>query len=247
MALDFDGSTGYLSFTKAGIIPTLSAVTITAWVNPDAISSDDFKGIARLDITLDVLETFSFALFDKNISPIGNDRCMGFTVGADGSADYGIWFSANNSVSIGSYQFLSVSYEYGNIANDPVFYNNGTISATTEGQTPGDILTQTSNDYLNVGRTGTGGQIINGKIQDLRIYNVIKTQTQIQNIMNSYMLKNDIDGLVSWIPMIGAKGISKFDGVTLTASNTVLDEITLVNGVPSGTIIGAGNTLQRVY
>jgi hypothetical protein len=88
---------------------------------------------------------------------------------------------------------------------------------------------------------------MDGKYQDTRVYNRILSATEIAELYNSRCQRSVMDGLVFWPEMDGAKGISSFDGATLSSANTIIDRISGVQGVPSGSPIGRGNTIQRIY
>ena len=86
-----------------------------------------------------------------------------------------------------------------------------------------------------------------GRIQDIRGYNRILSASEIAELYNSRCQRVVMDGLVFWAPMDGAAGLSSFDGATLSSANTIIDRISGVQGVPSGSPIGRGNTIQRIY
>ena len=83
--------------------------------------------------------------------------------------------------------------------------------------------------------------------EDLRIYNRSLSSDEVAELYNSRCQRVVMDGLVFWPEMDGAAGLSSFDGATLSSANTIIDRISGVQGVPSGSPIGRGNTIQRIY
>jgi len=78
---------------------------------------------------------------------------------------------------------------------------------------------------ISIGGPRSGsGYSIDGKLQDVRIYNRILSASEIAEA-----------------------GLSSFDGATLSSANTIIDRISGVQGIPSGSPIGRGNTIQRIY
>lgn len=245
MAIDFNGTSGYVAWSQVGIIGELTSVTITMRVYPDAITNDVLEGTIKLDTDLGK-NTIVVGLWNESVSGIGNANCVNFTVEADGAADSGIWFSAANSITPGQWQTYSVTYIYGNVANDPIFYVEGVLSATTEYQQPGDTLTQASNDLLEIGRTAVAGQFYDGKAQDPYLHNRILSATETKILSDSKLKRIILNGLVFAPNMDGAAGLSIYEGVSLAAGNTIVDQISGAAGVPYGSPIGRGNTITNI-
>ncbi len=88
---------------------------------------------------------------------------------------------------------------------------------------------------------------MDGKIEDPRIYNRILSAAEVAELYSARMVRSIPNGLVFHPVFCGAKGLAQYDGTTLTSANTFIDEIGGAIGVPSGSPIGRGNTIQRIY
>lgn len=106
----------------------------------------------------------------------------------------GTWTSTNDILVSGTWQHFAITYNGTSIANDPIFYLNGSAVPTTENSTPaGGIRTGTANNNLYVGTPATSPKMI---IDGVRYYNRILSATEI---LNNYNIKKNIpnfNGLV---------------------------------------------------
>lgn len=104
-------------------------------------------------------------------------------------ANFGRWL-ATNTLPVGEWALLTVSYDASSLTNDPVIYINGVAETLTEHQTPsGSFLTTNSSPFV-LGNSYVLDDTdftrpFNGKIFDFRIYNRILTQAEVTAIYNS--------------------------------------------------------------
>ena len=144
---------------------------------------------------------------------------------------------------------IVLSYDGSNILNDPILYINGVTSPiANDTRTDSGTMGDDSDGVLYVGGLGSSPYYsLDGQLQDVRIYNRILSASEVSELYNSRCQRVVMDGLVFWAPMDGAAGLSSFDGATLSSANTIIDRISGVQGIPSGSPIGRGNTIQRIY
>jgi hypothetical protein len=140
---------------------------------------------------------------------------------------------------------LAITYNYSSDANNPVFYLDGTSVAITEGVAPSGTVVADTNT-IKIGWDLSDDTTINGKLQDVRIYNRIITATEVEILAKSRCQNVVLNGLVFWAPLNGAAGLPSFEGATMGASNYVRDVISGAIGTPVGNPLGAGNTIQRI-
>jgi len=157
----------------------------------------------------------------------------------------GYWH-IDTAPSTGIWHHLAVTYNNSNTTNDPIFYLDGTIVASTEEFPPvGAAVLETAN--IDIGYDSfTANTTMDGKEQDPRLYNRILSATEVEQLYYSRCQNVVLDGLVFWAPLNGAAGMPKFEGVAMGASNTVRDVISGAIGTPAGNPLGAGNTIQRI-
>ena len=217
----------------------LSQKTISFWVNFDDLSA-----------------TTNVVYIAGNGGGVG-DEAWGLVVGYGNVANsitFAEGFSAGigqgswriAGLSTGTNYHIAITYDRTNIANDPIFMVNGTVVSPTELDTPsGSALTGTGSQF-RLGDALVSSPIsfsLDGKLQDVRIYNRILSTNEIETLANSKCLKTVMNGLVFWAPMWGTNDQS-FDGLTLTSSHRIADWVTDAVGTPAGSPIGRGNTIQ---
>lgn len=95
------------------------------------------------------------------------------------STTAGEWRPASGTtLSTGVTYHVAVSYDAGSTTNDPILYLDGSAyGSLTEMNTPAGTL-DSETDPLYVGNTASGNTF-DGRIDDLRIYNIVKTAAQI--------------------------------------------------------------------
>ncbi|MDF2437791.1 MAG: hypothetical protein K0Q95_2167 [Bacteroidota bacterium] len=95
----------------------------------------------------------------------------------------------------GNFHHWSCVYNAGVSGTDRYIYLDGTLIASDDAT--GDF---TGNGVLNIGATPNGTDQLNGEIDELRIWNVARTQSEIQNDMNKCVLPNTT-GLLAYYDM----------------------------------------------
>lgn len=159
----------------------------------------------------------------------------------------GNWY-VEGALITGQWAHFAIIYDASSADNDPVFYVNGVAQAITTDANGSGTMGDDSDGNLFIGGVDVSGTVTtDGKIQDARVYNRILSESEILELHNSRCQRSVMDGLIFWLPLDGAAGLSKFDGVTLGTTNTVVDWISGAVGVPNGNPIGRGNTQQRIY
>ena len=217
----------------------LNQKTISFWVNFDDLSA-----------------TTNNVYIAGNIGGVG-DEAWAILVGYGSivnSITFVEDFSAGNGqgswritgFSTGTNYHIAITYDRTNIANDPIFMVNGTVVSPTELDTPSGSALTGNGSQFRLGDALVSSPIsfsLDGKLQDVRIYNRILSAGEIETLANSRCLKIVMNGLVFWAPMWGTNGQS-FDGLTLTSSHRITDWVNGAVGTPAGSPIGRGNTIQ---
>lgn len=165
--LNLDGNDDIINAGSNTSIDDLfqAGATIEAWVNP-ASCGESNEGV----------------LFEKNdwdftICAAGSKR-LRFFANFDGATN-GEWNSAANSIDFNKWQHVAIVYDSSSATNEPLFYINGILSTTTETINPAGSHVSDSTDTLYMGAFGGGTQTYDGKIDDVRIYNYVRSPAQI--------------------------------------------------------------------
>ena len=234
MAIEFNNTpVQYINFGTPDLLNNLSLKTMCVWCYLNSISESDT-----------IIDKSDQAIIGWTIR-ISSDNKIEFFTGF--STIYGIW-KTDASPSASSWFHLAVSYDNTSVDNDPIIYINGAHVAITETSTPYGTIRNDSFIRLCIGASYLEIETtLNGQTEDPRIYNVILTQPEIEEICNSRCERSISRGLVFAPKFYGAAGLSSFDGATLSSANTIIDRISGVQGIPSGSPIGRGNTIQRIY
>jgi len=159
-ALQFDGSTTSVDCgdTASMAIPTGGSVTMCAWVNPKVGSIAAWQGIMAK-------RTGSYS-YGINLVK-GNFQI--YTSGASGIASFAYDLPVNQWVHI-----------CGTMSKKPTeLYVNGELFGTMGGG-GGVILAPNG---LRIGASGTIGEVFNGIIDEVAIFNVVLTADDIKSIM----------------------------------------------------------------
>lgn len=241
MAIDFDGVDDRISFPSIPTLDTLANISICFWFTPDALldmtAAYDFV-VAKISSG-----TTGWHISAGDAPTIAKTDALVFT--RVFSTSPGTWSSPSNSFVVGTRYFVCVTVG-GLASDDPTIYINGASVAITENTSPSGTLSNDSGSVVEIGGSVLGNaHSLDGKIQDVRIYNRILSATEILDIYNSRCMNNNFNGLVFAPMLFGAAGLQAFDGVSLAAGNTIVDPFSGAVGVPAGSPVGrAENYLQ---
>jgi hypothetical protein len=155
-ALSFDGSSALVSVLDAPSLHLSTAMTLEAWVKPSAV----------IDGWSDVIYKGDDTYFLEGIPAVG---------GTFGST----WDETSGpaALSVNTWTHLAGTYDGVMLR----LYVNG-IQVSSQTQT-GNLAT--SSDPLQIGGDSIYGQYFEGTIDEVRVYNVALTATQIQHDMNT--------------------------------------------------------------
>lgn len=160
--------------------------------------------------------------------------------GSHFSTTNGLW-TTNSALSTGTLYQIAITYDGGATTNDPIIYINGASVAITESLTPaGTYRTGIGTDYYI--STPITDRAPDAYIFADLTYNRILSATEILDAYNSRLAIPTRRGLVFAPNLCGAAGLQTFGGSTLTASNTIVDNISGAIGTPNGSPVGVADT-----
>src|SRR5262249_32943187 len=159
-ALVFNGTNSMVTIPDTASLHLTSGMTLEAWVNPSNVSS------AWRDVIYKGNDNFYMEGTSNNNSfPAGGATWSG--------AHWTIYGTA--ALPANSWSYVAVTYDGGSLR----LYLNGTQVAS-KAQT-GNLITSTN--PLQIGGDSQYGQFFQGTIDEVRVYNVALTATQIQSDM----------------------------------------------------------------
>ena len=204
--LNTDGTNDYVLLPK----PTLNNMTIEYWVKTTQTSltgSQWYNGSGIVD-----------AEVAGGTSDFGTSLLNGKLAFGIGNPD--ITLQSTTSINTGVWTHVAATWDGSTGAMK--LYINGVL----EGSTTGATGTRSAPPYIRIGSIQTAIQFFNGSIDELRIWNVVRSQTDIQNNMNAEISATST-GLVSYY---------KFNQGTANGTNTSTTTLTDETGTNNGTL-----------
>jgi endo-beta-N-acetylglucosaminidase D len=168
-ALQFDGTDDLLNCGNGTSLQiTGNKITLEAWINVNEFKSQPFAG--------SVIVKDQGSNSSGYMIRCGGNGIINFNIGN------GSWHEINtlaNSVLLNSWQHVAATYD----GTSMKIYVDGELAAQT---TIAFTIGNATNSNLLIGESpGFPGRVFNGKIDEVRIWNVARTQTQIQKTMNT--------------------------------------------------------------
>ena len=166
-AFNFDGVNDYISGSNSDIPSGSAARTVEAWINTTADASSDQK------VIVDWGSTGTGARFTMNLLWSNSLR---IEVAGNG-------ISGTTAVNDGQWHHLAVTYDP---SSNPTtkLYIDGALETSGNLTVP---VNTTANSTLYIGRRQDNVKYFDGDIDEVRIWNVARSQTEIQNnMMNEF-------------------------------------------------------------
>ena len=102
----------------------------------------------------------------------------------DFSSAAGIWKTPASTVVFGKWHHFAVTYDNGDVANDPTFYLDGKVIAAEEDNTPVGSYESDSGQGMYIGNQDfNSGNTFDGTIAMVRIFTDIRTQAELRTDM----------------------------------------------------------------
>ena len=205
-AIKLNGSTDFVNLSTLGKENLGNEVTFEAWINTD-----------------DVAKQMAVVTRGSN----DNVNGMGFgiengKIWASGS-NTGIWDVAYAG-NITAFKWIHIAATYNKTLGQIKIYQNGELVSTSNRT----FVIDGSGFNMNIGRNHTTAiQYFSRKIDDVRVWNTIRTQAEIQNNMNKELLGSET-GLVAYYKM---NEVGKGNGITVNNSATTGSKF---NGITVG-------------
>jgi hypothetical protein len=168
-ALTFDGVNDWVTVNDSSTLDLSSTMTIEAWVFPTAING--WESVILKEANGDL----AYGLYsDNNGNDSGGPRRPIVSVRQGGNT---YWTPGAAQVALNNWSHLAATFDGSNLK----MYVNGTLASTLSA--PGSI--SVSANPLRMGGNSVWGEWFDGRIDEVRIYNRVLLQSEIQNDMNT--------------------------------------------------------------
>jgi hypothetical protein len=210
-AMVFNGTSDYVALTTSPATNLVNGYTIEAWAFPSPtlpytsgakrILSNDQQNPAR---------GFGLGMTTSTLAGISQTRWRFTTFGVK---DYD---TTAVSAALNTWSHVAISID---TSNTVTFYVNGQFAQSVPFATDARISTAP----MNIGRNpvGTAGtEFWPGKLQEIRFWNYVRNQSEIQAQMNQQLVGNET-GLIGYWPLTEAAGTFTEDKSVNSADGTL--------------------------
>lgn len=161
----FDGVDDFINCGKSTSIGDLNLISIETWFKRNSL------GGGTVGRHLDKV---------KWILDCPGSQRMSFQ--RSFSTTNGFWTSPNSSILTGKWNHVVVTYDSSSAANQPIFYVNGILTATSITTAPVGISVSDVNDNLYMGNSIAQNRGFDGQMGLTRLYNRIITSTEAASL-----------------------------------------------------------------
>ncbi len=198
-ALSFDGSTNYVQVSDNNGLDLSANFTLEFWVYPTGVGSDPTQG----GIIINKENSYEIARFA--------DGSIQFAMSTSGLGSEWSWTNTGLTMPLNQWSHVALIKSGTSI----VAYLNGSASYSDNAQP----ATLTGNSQaLRIGsRDPSRNQFFNGYIDEVRIWNVARTQAQVKRCMFNEDVSNSATGLVGYYRMNEGSGSSTANSCTNTS------------------------------
>jgi hypothetical protein len=174
------GSTDGIEFGYLPFMSNIALKTLSAWIYLDA----DPPGNSNFIIGEFMMNVSGFDM------SVQSGRKIQFFQCTSNNTHFGIWNTPSNSVPVGAWTHILVTYDSGNVpGNVPIIYINGVSQVLTVAQSPLGTIADESGTNFVIGNVNSASyqwtHPFDGKIFDARVYNRILTATEVTTLYNA--------------------------------------------------------------
>ncbi|MCP4708851.1 MAG: T9SS type A sorting domain-containing protein [Planctomycetes bacterium] len=205
-ALDFDGSIEYAVAMPSPNLNLTDALTIEAWIYPTGWGEVEDYGFGQ------VIDKMALGLFlnNENHSDYA-DNSLVFSLFYQSPANSNSHFNTpSGSINLNTWQHLAAVYDAA-AENAKVYINGIEQELTNAGDDPSGNILDNSDNYLIIGNISENfTNTFDGLIDELRVWNVVRSQSDISATMETYLSGNE-QGLVGYWTLDEGDGPMIFD------------------------------------
>lgn len=223
-ALSFDGVDDRVDCGNNAVFSLTSTITLEARIKPSATISTFQRCIANENAG----SGYAFGVFATN-----NFEFYGGTAGNVNLK------TTSSPLAIDAWQHIAATYDTSLGSNNLKLFLNGVLVTQKTITTPLAV----SGLNLSIGSRPNGGILFAGSIDDVRIWNVARTESEILASYNRELIGNE-SGLVGYWKLNEGTGTTALDS-TANANNGTISGATYTTDVQGGQSIQDGATATR--
>ncbi len=174
-ALSFANLQALASAEASPDLNLTQALTLEAWIYPTGWGTNNAHGFGR------IIDKQKFALYIKKESNILNTNCLIFQLTNENNVNY-FCYTPENSIQLNVWQHVAVSYDgNGNVK----MYIDGMEQVVEYSTTaPSGLITDNAANALHIGAGFSNSNIFQGVIDEVRIWNSVRSLEDLTQFMN---------------------------------------------------------------
>jgi len=188
-ALLFDGSASKIICPASASLNITENLTAEAWIYPENWGPNSMIGFGR------IMEKQQFSLFLIDSSPAFNKHCLALQLLHAGGAR-SISMSPDSSIQLNTWQHVAVTYA-GN-SSEVRMYVNGIEQSVRFTVAPSGLIADNGGYDLIIGNNANNSYGFKGTLDEVRLWNAVKSQQQIFEAMNGHYGVNKTGMVGCW-------------------------------------------------
>ncbi|MCF7918624.1 MAG: FG-GAP-like repeat-containing protein [Candidatus Cloacimonetes bacterium] len=217
-ALAFTGDS-FLECPPAPALNITGTFTFETWINPESYGSVTNIGLGR------IFDKSAFSLYLLDASPVYNDHSLIFEF-QNASGTLIRCNTPENSVNIGYWQHIAVSYDG---FSDVQIYIDGMQTTLTNSEPPTGNIADNAYSPLFMGISYNLSWGFCGLLDELRLWNDVRTSVEIQNKMFYHLTGNEAGLAACWQLNEGNGEIAP--DITLNGNDAAINSATWIEGI----------------
>ncbi len=199
-SLEFESGNSRVTCSSEYYPGMIGEFTVEAWIYPTDYGIDPFFGFGR------IFERYSILVYLSNQFPTLTVHSLVAQIQDASNANL-FFASEDNSINLHEWQHIAVTYDG---INEVALYINGVNKLSYQsGVLSGAIKENEEYDML-IGNSTDFAKSFFGKIDEVRIWNVCRTEVEIQSCMHNYLHGYET-GLISYLTLNDGYGNDAFD------------------------------------
>lgn len=173
--VDFDGSDDYIDAQSPTTLDDLPMISIGAWINPDTVGENSVgRIISKQDSSFENGWQFYIA----------SSTTIGFLVDYTTVGETLLCTSSGVTISLDTLQHVAVTWDGSGNCTGVKFYING-VSTTVSADSIASARTSDASNNLYIGNSTGTARTFDGLIDDVRLYNYVRSSKQVVEDMNA--------------------------------------------------------------
>ena len=212
-ALFMDSEDAFGEIPSHASLDMTETMTIEAWVRPEKLNFSGSETATILD-----KDSYSLHVQKSQVGPLQGDSFV-LTI-VDDLNQESSWSTPSGSVEFDTWQHIAVVLDLGSFAAPVRFLINGQPQSIAVRGNLSSALKGHASIPARIGNRGDRTAAFEGTIDELRIWNTARTDTEINDFLNSRIIGDIrvLDGLVGYWPMNEGSG-SVFKDESLIANH----------------------------